>query len=374
MKKEEQLTGHKKMYFAPKPTIVVDNAEAAQPQPQLIKSSAEFVAGFVPPDYIVDGLLQQGFLYSLTGATGAGKTAITLRLAASVALGVLFASRETKKMRVLYLAAENPDDIRMRWIALAQHMGFDINTIEVFFIEGWFKISQMSVRLKAEADKRGGEFGVVIVDTSPVFFEGDDENSRTQQGKHSELMRALITLIPGKPCVIANCHPVKNAAPDNLLPAGGGNFLNQVDGNLTAAKTDSTTELHWQGKFRGPEFAAMHFLLKTVTHENLKDGKGRSIPTVMCEWISDQAKDDLAAKKVADEDTVLAIIDADPKVTQAKIATKMGWTLHNGEPNKVRAGRCIAALEKDKLVKKSRAGRYKLTPEGKKALTNGANE
>ena len=48
-----------------------------------IKSSKQFVAGFVPPDYIVDGLLQQGFLYSLTGATGAGKTCLTLRLAAS---------------------------------------------------------------------------------------------------------------------------------------------------------------------------------------------------------------------------------------------------------------------------------------------------
>jgi AAA domain len=74
----------------------------------LIKSSKEFVADFVPPDYLVDGLLQEAFLYSLTGATGAGKTAITLRLAASVALGVVFANCETKKRRVLYLAAENP--------------------------------------------------------------------------------------------------------------------------------------------------------------------------------------------------------------------------------------------------------------------------
>src|SRR5205085_11309299 len=41
----------------------------------LIKSSGEFVAGFVPPDYLADGLIQEAFLYSLTGATGAGKTA-----------------------------------------------------------------------------------------------------------------------------------------------------------------------------------------------------------------------------------------------------------------------------------------------------------
>jgi flagellar biosynthesis GTPase FlhF len=76
------------------------------PASPLIKTSKQFVTDFVPPDYIVDGLLQEGFLYSLTGSTGAGKTAITLRLAASTALGVLFAGRETKRRRVLYLAAD----------------------------------------------------------------------------------------------------------------------------------------------------------------------------------------------------------------------------------------------------------------------------
>jgi RecA-family ATPase len=172
--------------------------------------------------------MQEGFLYSLTGATGAGKTAITLRLAASVALGAAFADRNTKKKRVLYLAAENPDDVRMRWIALSQHMDFDLNEIDVFFIEGVFRISQMADSLKKEADRIGGEFGLVIIDTGPVFYEGDDENNRMQQGNHAKMLRDLITLIPGKPTVVANCHPVKNAAADNLVPAGGGNFLNQV--------------------------------------------------------------------------------------------------------------------------------------------------
>ena len=180
--------------------------EQLEPRP-LIKSSKEFVREFVPPDYRVDGLLQEGFLYSLTGATGAGKTAITLRLAASAALGVIFANCETKKGRVLYLAAENPDDVRMRWIALAQQMDFDIETIEVYFIEGVFKISQMADALRAETKRLGGEFGMLIVDTGPVFYEGDDENNRTQQGRHAVMLRGLIDLIPGKPTVIANCHP-----------------------------------------------------------------------------------------------------------------------------------------------------------------------
>lgn len=339
-----------------------------QAQPIEILSSGDFVLNFVPPDYLVDGLLQEGFLYSLTGATGAGKTAITLRLAASTALGGVFAGRSTKQRRVLYLAAENPDDVRMRWIALAQQMDFVVSDIGVFFVEGVFSISQMATRLKEEADKHGGDFGLVIIDTSPVFYEGDNENDRTQQGAHAKLLRELINLIPGKPAVIANCHPVKNAAADNLVPAGGGSFLNQVDGNLTAAKTDSTTELHTQGKFRGVEFAPMHFLIKTVTHQDLKDNQGRLIPTVICEWISDREKENIADQCERDEDAVLKHIADNPKASQASIATAMGWKLFGGEPHKSKAGRRIKALVKQKLIKETRAGRYQLTPNGRSVL------
>lgn len=80
--------------FAEQPTPQTENVydfetgePVGGPATSLIKSSRNFVAGFVPPDYLIDGLLQEAFFYSLTGATGAGKTAITLRLAASVATG-----------------------------------------------------------------------------------------------------------------------------------------------------------------------------------------------------------------------------------------------------------------------------------------------
>jgi hypothetical protein len=125
------------------------------------------------------------------------------------------------------------------------------------------------------------------------------------------MLRDLIGVVPSKPAVVANCHPVKNASSDNLLPAGGGNFLNQVDGNLTAAKKDSTTELHTQGKFRGVEFAPMHFQIKTVTHQDVKESKGRKIPTVICEWVSDEEKENIAAQVLSDQDAVLKIIRDD---------------------------------------------------------------
>src|SRR6478735_9199677 len=71
---------------------------------RLILSSAGFVQGFVPPDYVIFGLLQRRFLYSITGKTGAGKTAILLLIAAHVAEGKKIVDRDVEKGRVVYLA------------------------------------------------------------------------------------------------------------------------------------------------------------------------------------------------------------------------------------------------------------------------------
>jgi hypothetical protein len=72
-------------------------------------------------------------------------------------------------------------------------MDFEADSIEVYFVEGAFKISQMADTLKTEAERTGGEFGLVIIDTGPVFYEGDDENNRTQQGRHAGMLRGIKT-------------------------------------------------------------------------------------------------------------------------------------------------------------------------------------
>jgi hypothetical protein len=113
----------------------------------------------------------------------------------------------------------------------------------------------------------------------------------------------------------------------------------------------------------------MQFMLRSVTHERLKDSKGRLIPTVICEHISDSDKERIAAQKTSDEDAVLELIDGDPKISQASIASELGWTLFSGEPHKTKAARCITTLMKQKLIKEMPRNKgYKLTPEGKKAL------
>ena len=341
------------------------NRSAGDAVIKLIKTSAEFVKDFVPPDYLLDGILQCGFFYSITGRTGSGKTAFLLLLAASTAIGHALGTREIKQGRVLYFAGENPDDIRMRWIALAHHMDFDIDSIAVDFIPGVFKISQMAARIADEVNELGDVI-LVIVDTSAAYFETDDENNNTQAGTHARRLRSL-TKLPGHPCVLTACHPVKNAADDNLVPRGGGAYLNEVDGNLTAANDTNSVEVHWQGKFRGPEFSPFAFVLRTVTHERLKDSRDRLIPTVIAQPLSNVDQEELANVARTNENQLLNELAKDPRASDSELASRLGWVMKNGDPYKVMVRRTLKKLERLKFVTFGLGGAATLTPKGQKA-------
>jgi hypothetical protein len=328
-----------------------------------IVSSAGFLAGFIPPDYLIDGILQRRFCYSFTAPTGSGKTAIALLLSVHVALGRRIGEAFVEKGRVLYLAGENPDDIRMRWLAAAEKLDFDPATIDVHFLPGVYKISAIYDSIHAEVMKIG-PVALVVVDTSAAYFEGDDENGNVQMGDHARRLRSLVKL-PGEPCVLIACHPVKNAVADNMVPKGGGSFLNEVDGNLTGAKNDSVVTLHWQGKYRGPDFAPIPFQLHTVTTELLKDSKGRLIPSVVAVPLSDEERGQADANSRRDEDHLLMTIHNGGRKSMTDLAAVLNWTTNSGKPNKSRVQRASERLKKAKMIKVER-GTLVLTTAGTK--------
>ena len=327
-------------------------------------SSAAFISSYVPPDYLIEGLLQRRFFYSLTGKTGGGKTAIALLFAALVALGRTMDGKEFSQGRVLYLAGENPVDVQQRWIAMAQQIDFDGESIDVHFIPGVFSVPAMRACIAEQVETLGG-VSLVIIDTSAAYFEGDDENSNTQLGQYARMQRSLVNL-PGGPTVLALCHPVKNAADDNLLPRGGGAYLNECDGNLTAQNNNGLIEIHWQGKFRGPDFAPMSFQLHTVTHERLKDSKGKLIPTVVAKHLSEAGEQELKAVARSNEDRLLTLLAANRGASMAELAKLGEWRKRDGGPNRTLVWRLIQSLKKAKLVADGRNG-LELTDAGKKA-------
>ncbi|WP_413813578.1 AAA family ATPase [Mesorhizobium sp. Root157] len=313
-------------------------------------------------------MAQAAFFYSLTGMTGAGKTAVLLLIAYCTALGKRLGDRDVRKGKVIYSAGENPVDVQMRWIAMAAELGFDPENIDVHFIAGTYNIPESIGEIKKAAAAMGG-VDLIIIDTSAAFFQGDDENSNVQNGKHARDMRAL-TELPGAPCVFTAAHPVKNAGADNLLPRGGGAFLNEVDGNLTLAKAPGGARMHWQGKHRGVEFDPIQFELATVSAPQLVDSKGRQIPTVMARSLTSSDARANAATARRDEDFVLLEIRRDGKQSLKSMAESLGW-MKDGEPDKRRVSYASDKLKRDKLVTYARNG-WKLSKPGEEAATEAA--
>jgi AAA domain len=350
------------------PGTPADGGHHARQDGSLIQTSAEFVAGFVPPDYLIDGLIQRRFVYSMTAPTSTGKTSIALRLAAHIALGLPLGDREVEQGKVLYLAGENPDDVRMRWIKLCEELGKEPKDMPVFFLPSNPRLSEIAVRKQINTESAlHGPFVLVIVDTSAAYFEGDDENNNVQMGKHARVLRSLAQL-PDGPTIIVTCHPTKKADNEDLVPRGGGAFLNEIDTNLVCIKEPNSPVvlLHWRGKVRGIDFAPIPFELQPGQTERLTDRKGRLIWTVTARPISADEQNSREQQTRIFEDQLLLLMKERPGLSLAEMATALNWTYSNGDPNKSRVDRALHKLQRQKLVKLNRNG-WQLTKEGEKA-------
>jgi hypothetical protein len=169
---------------------------------------------------------------------------------------------------------------------------------------------------------------------------------------------------------MALCHPIKNASRGNLLPRGGGAFLNELDGNL-ALWSDSlgeVTELHWCGKIRGPDFSPLGYRLRPVP-TGLTDERGRPETTIVAEPMSEEAVADHSKQALANEDVVLRALRDGPGRSLAQIARDAGWVSDDDMPEKWRVQRAIASLADDKLIQQVRKGvPWTLTEKGEKAI------
>jgi Bifunctional DNA primase/polymerase, N-terminal/AAA domain/Primase C terminal 2 (PriCT-2) len=343
--------------------------ETKQTDKPLVLTNSEFIATYKPPSYIITGLLQKRFVYSLTGMTGSGKTCIALRIAAHVIKGLELSGRKVKKGKVLYFAGENPDDVLVRWIKLCEEMDIPSYTPMMHWLPGVPPLKNNEIRKRIYgAAQQYGPFAMVIIDTSAAYFQGDDENSNVQLGEHARLMRRFIAL-PGNPTVLVTCHPTKHPDQTNLLPRGGGAFLNEMDGNLSCARDNFLIEIDTHGKFRGPEFAPLAFRLHPCKLDHLKDEDGADIWSVITIPITDEEHTSIEDAVEKKRDELMTIMLMRPGLSLAELATELGWQLSDGKPNKSLVQRLVNKLVIEKQVEK-KGGHYTLTKKAAEKLRN----
>lgn len=351
---------------APRPTD-----KDGKPLPLLL-TAAQFVAGFSPPQYLIDGIVQRGYLYALTARTGHGKTAVDMYIAQTVATGQKMHGKDTLQGTVLFLAGENPDDIRARFLVLADEYKFDVNKIKIKFVAGVIDIAASMPVIKTEAALID-DLVLVIVDTAAAYFNGDDTNNNSQQGNYARLLRQL-TFLPGLPAVIVNCHPIKNASRDNLLPMGGSAFLNEIDGNLTLwANADRQTTMHWLGKFRGPEFEPVQFEMLTVESDKVIDADGRCMPSVVAKPVSEIKVQFAEAAQEREETTLLNFIAGNKNASISDMAIRCNFISAGGNPQKSKAYGMCQRLVEEKLLER-RGPKYRITAKGKKEIGWGGED
>jgi hypothetical protein len=337
----------------------------------VVYSKADFVKGFHAPSYLIEGMLQRRFIYSITGATGHAKTAIALlicELVASPETNVMLLGHRVRKGRVVYFVGENPDDVRMRVIGADSRRSGDPLQDWISFIPGVFDIDKMFEKLEHEIERLPSPIDLVVVDTSAAYFLGNEELSNTQMGAHARVLRRLTTL-PGGPCVLVLCHPIKHAAePSQLVPRGGGAFLAEMDGNLTAWKATDMIVLH-HTKMRGPGFEPLSFELETIRTDKLADADGRMLPTVRAVPITESEEDAQVRRARADEDKLLKVMLGQQGLSIAELAKACNFVSATGEPHKSKVHRMLTSL-----ARKPKPGftdnnrdKWELTEKGKAA-------
>jgi hypothetical protein len=329
--------------------------------PAQFKTVAAFCAEYVPISYAVEPFIRSSSLYTLTAKTGAGKTALLIIMALAVALGRSeLLGREVEEGRVAYIAAENPDDLRMRIMVAAYILNIDLGDLgdRLVILDKRMKPEELRAKLKELTSN--GPISLIIIDTLAAFFDGEDINNPVQGG---EFMRGLrpLTQIKGAPSVVVAAHPKKNATDGELVPYGAGTILNEVDGNLTLRKVPGVVaELHWQGKLRGVEFEPVKFRFDLLTSPDVKDVKDREVQLPV---LRPMAEADAERREKAEINRDAAVIRAMMDESEGSFST---WATAAGihRSSVERIVKRLATTGEGKLTKKV-AGRWTLTKAGR---------
>ena len=150
------------------------------------------------------------------------------------------------------------------------------------------------------------------------------------------------------------------------MPRGGGAFLAEVDGNLTAIKNGDLVTIHWAGKFRGPDFEPITLAIETINAPELVDKKGRQIPTVVARPIADQELEAILTDQKGENEAVLRALEGGAITSRTKLAELCGW-IKDGKPDDNKAAVVTKRLKKKELIAYD-DNEWILTTKGQSAL------
>lgn len=272
-----------------------------------------FVGELPPVVWVVQNMIQRGYVYALTAKWGAGKTAVALSLAMHVAVANAFAGLKVQNMRVLYCAGENPNDVRMRALAAARLFGMDADELSenLCFTNRAFNLTARQQALKLVDLVKTNGIGLVIIDTGVAHSAMQEENNNSEMHALAASLRGLSEALEGA-AVVCLMHPPKDATRDTLSVRGGGAFAAEIDGELLLWQDQTTkvVELFHGTKLRGPGFRPIHFNLQRYEVPDMADNFGSPVDSVVAVYAGSIAQAKVRRESPAQRAALDALIEA----------------------------------------------------------------
>lgn len=325
-----------------------------------MRTAAERVQTFEPPDYSVKGMMIHGRILTLTGHPGAAKTAISIFMSGQFTYGGHIGQYKTRQGSVIYLAAENPDDVDARFMALGFHnKKVDLNKIHI--IDGTFDLVADMENIKQKITEIG-DVRAVFIDTYAAFFDGEDEDKAGQGLKFMQNLREL-TLMERAPTVVILAHPPKSAGRNELRIRGSGAVHGESDGNICVWQSaPGVSEVFRDGKYRGPAFNPMTFEMASVGHPRLVDSDGEPMLTVLADIVSSERQQAEQEDTISARDLMLIALAKKPHMNAEQLARAAGIETTN-------ARKKLTQMTNEKMIERTRTKKpyqYACLAKGKK--------
>jgi hypothetical protein len=320
-----------------------------------------------PERFIIENLLKENSLYTLTAPNNGGKSTLAVLILECVAKRKNFGHLRTdlpEDHRVLLLSGEDTEDTLNKMKALGMSNDLPIDIIDKSFPMQ----EQVALALKHNEHKI---YSLVIVDSLQAYGGGSNDNVLALENIKSA---RRLTELKGSPCVVVLAHPIKNFDQNNLVPYGGGAVMNEVSANLTLWMDDSGIAKLSLGKRRQSKIDSIN--LKLLTHDVIDPNTGQpmfdnfnnSVTTTSFEYIDPDTAEEEANKAYNLKQNILDVLQRlckeNPK--QATVIRE----IYGDKPTpaqKKQIQRSIEALRGEKCIQ---AATLTLTDIGRKKQKN----
>lgn len=202
-------------------------AEEATKKPRFPVYSVSQFLQRPSPRWIVKGILADDDFSMIVGEPGSGKSFIAIDMSVAIATGEPWFDRTTRRMRVVYIAAEGVGGVRNRVAAQVQERKLDPDALDIGVIDRApnLLLKEDAVALARSIREQGGA-ELIVVDTLAQVTPGGNENSGEDMGKVIEHVRQVARHLG------ARCLAVHHLGKDATRGARGWSGLNGAAGSV----------------------------------------------------------------------------------------------------------------------------------------------